>query len=340
MCILGFAVNVHPEFPVIICDNRDEYLLRPTRDAELELDSQILCGRDLAAGGTWCGLHTLSGHFAVLTNVFEPSAIPITNNITSRGKLVEMFIKGEFDLTESDNLLPNWKDFMGFNLLFGNVNNFIFDQKPSTPTPTDSDEPALYFISNRSSTGPGLPETPKLHKLHNGVHCVSNSFLDDLEWPKVKFLRDEIERVVTSEANKNASAQDLCDQLAQLLTARPMFPADQVQQYIIDATVTFCNKIHNKGSEVVVSENSGTVLGLNEMVEETLDSCQNIFVDYANKYKTKSQTIMLVHRSGKVHYFYRNTDDVLVPVPLLPFSQEMKEKNVASVGWKEFVLDY
>jgi uncharacterized protein with NRDE domain len=300
-----------------------------------------LCGRDLAAGGTWCGLHATSGHFAVLTNVFEPCAVPMTNNLTSRGKLVEMFIKGHFDLN-SPSLLPNWKDFMGFNLLFGNVTNFI-DEVNKPRTPTDDEEPSLYFISNRSFTSPAQPQEPFITPIREGVHCVSNSYLNDEEWPKVQYLRNEMEKVVQSEVNRNASAQELCEQLAQLLTARPMFPPEQVQRYLIDETIEFCKSVQESGSDVIVSENSGTTLQLDEMVAEVMDSCQNIFVEYGEtgkevKFKTKSQTIMMLHRSGKVHYFYRNTDQVVVPVPILPNTEEMKQ--VSSTGWREFVVQY
>jgi uncharacterized protein with NRDE domain len=283
-------------------------------------------------------LHATSGHFAVLTNVYEPCAIPMTDNLTSRGKLVDMFIKGEFD-QETEKILQNWKDFMGFNLVFGNVRDFLQDRRPRILTSPDTDEPALFYISNRSKDSPGKPQAPTRHKICNGVHCVSNSFLDDFEWPKVKYLRDEIEKVVTNDANMNASAQHLCNQLAQLLTARPLFPAEKVQQYIVDETIAFCNRAQNKGSEVIVAANSNTDIPFTEMVNEIMDSCQNIFVDYAD-FKTKSQTIMLVHKSGKVHFAYRNTDELIVPVPLLPFSQEMVESNIADIGWEVYELHY
>jgi uncharacterized protein with NRDE domain len=276
------------------------------------------------------GIHAKTGDFAVLTNVYEPLAVPATDNLTSRGKLVEMFINGHYDtLDDSAPVLPNWNDFMGFNLLFGNVKNFKHSET------TDETHPSVHFISNRASAPQGKPEEPTPVSLRNGFHCVSNSFLNDKEWPKVRYLKDELEKIVTSPANENATAQQLCDQLAQILTARPLFPAEQVEQYLIDDTIKFCNSHGNN----IVSQNSGVTLDLDEMVAEVMDSCQNIFVDYS-QYKTKSQTIILVHQSGKVHYFHRNTDDVEVPVPILPFSEQMKESNVANVGWSEFVLQY
>ncbi|KAL0488960.1 transport and golgi organization protein [Acrasis kona] len=290
MCILAFAVNVHPEFPIVIIDNRDEITKRPTKDAELEKETQIICGRDMTAGGTWCGIHSKTGQFAVLTNVYEPTT---KKNLTSRGKLVDLFIKG--NSADSKNILSNWTDFMGYNLLFGNVKEFL--------RPNNKEQPCLYFASNRTCTFPTQPVEPTLHKLHDGVHCVSNSFLNDESWPKVKYLREELEKALKDQNNANLSAQEMCDQLSHLLTCRPLFPLDQIKQHIIDQ----CNsEVSTSGEKVITSPS-----------DEIMKIVQNVFVDYKNEIKTRSQTIMLVHKSGSTHYFYRNTDEICVDVPLL-----------------------
>jgi uncharacterized protein with NRDE domain len=103
---------------------------RPTRDAQIEPATDILCGRDLSAGGTWCGVQVKTGDLAVLTNVFDPNAKPLTSRPLSRGKVVESFIQGEYERRASNaELIPHWEQYMGFNMIFGNLNRFAREQQ-------------------------------------------------------------------------------------------------------------------------------------------------------------------------------------------------------------------
>lgn len=60
-------------FSSILCSNRDEFLGRPTQDAQFhnfEKDTgnasgNILSGRDITAGGTWFGVNR-AGRIALL----------------------------------------------------------------------------------------------------------------------------------------------------------------------------------------------------------------------------------------------------------------------------------
>ena len=56
MCLILFAWQRHPRYPLILAANRDEFYARPTRDAHWWEDAPIFAGRDLEAGGTWLGL--------------------------------------------------------------------------------------------------------------------------------------------------------------------------------------------------------------------------------------------------------------------------------------------
>lgn len=51
MCILFIAINQHPEYPVIICANRDEFHQRPTQNMHFWSEPKILAGKDMQAGG-------------------------------------------------------------------------------------------------------------------------------------------------------------------------------------------------------------------------------------------------------------------------------------------------
>ena len=89
MCLIVLAWRVHPDFPLIVAANRDEFHARPAARAAFWDDHpQILAGRDLEARGTWMGV-SRGGKFAAVTNYrggTEPRAIE------SRGALVSRFL--------------------------------------------------------------------------------------------------------------------------------------------------------------------------------------------------------------------------------------------------------
>lgn len=92
MCLIVFAYDCHPRYPLILTANRDEYFNRPTASAHFwDSHPEILAGRDLKMLGTWMGI-TRSGRFAALTNFRDPSA-QLTNP-QSRGKLVSDYLCG------------------------------------------------------------------------------------------------------------------------------------------------------------------------------------------------------------------------------------------------------
>jgi len=71
MCLIVVGWRVHPDYPLVVAANRDEFYVRPTAGAAHWLDApQIFGGIDLEAGGTWLGI-TGTGRFAPLTNVHE-----------------------------------------------------------------------------------------------------------------------------------------------------------------------------------------------------------------------------------------------------------------------------
>ena len=68
MCLVVLAFQQHPEYPLIVAGNRDEFHKRPSKELHWWPDhSDIVGGRDLQAGGTWLALHR-SGRFATVTN--------------------------------------------------------------------------------------------------------------------------------------------------------------------------------------------------------------------------------------------------------------------------------
>src|SRR5688572_7734347 len=113
MCLIVLAWRVHPEHPLIVAANRDEFHARPAAPAAFWEDQPaILAGRDLEARGTWMGV-SRNGKFAAVTNyrgAKEPRAIE------SRGALVTKFLVNG---SASGDYIEHVKTglYSGFNLL-------------------------------------------------------------------------------------------------------------------------------------------------------------------------------------------------------------------------------
>src|SRR5690606_5754871 len=97
MCIILFAWQQHTDYPLVVAANRDEFHHRPAEAVRWRGD--LLCGLDLAAGGTWLGM-TRAGRFAAVTNFREPIQDRTPGN-RSRGMLPLGFL-------ESDDSPQRW----------------------------------------------------------------------------------------------------------------------------------------------------------------------------------------------------------------------------------------
>ncbi|TKA39155.1 hypothetical protein B0A49_13227, partial [Cryomyces minteri] len=101
MCI-ALITTAHPSYPLILINNRDEYLTRPTAPAAWwdEPHSHVLGGRDLQRDvrGTWLGI-TKQGRVAVLTNFREEGQNP--SGVRSRGGIVNAFLTTPPDSQET-----------------------------------------------------------------------------------------------------------------------------------------------------------------------------------------------------------------------------------------------
>ena len=116
MCLIVLSLGQHPEFPLVLATNRDEFHARPSKEAHWWPDKpDILGGRDLQAGGTWLALHR-NGRFATVTNYRD--AQPPSPKYLSRGRLVTDYL--ESDLAPLAYLDTIDEDaFAGFNLIVG-----------------------------------------------------------------------------------------------------------------------------------------------------------------------------------------------------------------------------
>lgn len=156
MCLILFAYQQHPQYPLIVAANRDEFYERKTKEAHFWDDHPlILAGRDLEKLGTWLGV-TKTGRFAAVTNYRNPQEL--VHGKKSRGNLVVDALTYRGHLSKYMEHIHKEKDsFPGFNLLFGDIHQ-------------------LYYYSNIEGKG---------KRLTKGIYGLSNHLLNT-PWPKVK----------------------------------------------------------------------------------------------------------------------------------------------------------
>ncbi len=182
MCLILFAYQQHPDYPLILIANRDEAYARPTDNAHWWKDAEILAGRDLEAGGTWLGVNR-NGRLAAVTNVREPSAgnLKVGNlkaSGKSRGQLTRDYLSGEISNQDyRQTLEASAADFAGFNLLFGSLES-------------------LWFYSNR-----GHVYRPQAYRpIEAGIYGISNGNFNQA-WPKLEDGREALSAALATDLN-------------------------------------------------------------------------------------------------------------------------------------------
>ena len=171
MCLIFIANQCHPEYPLIIAANRDEFYDRPTQPLSFWKEHpQMVAGLDEQGGGTWLGV-TTSGRFAALTNYRDPQRLDPA--APSRGALVRDFLIQEI---EPEAYLQQIKEsslkYNDFNLLVGQL-------------------PEIFYYSSIEK---------KVRLLPPGLHGLRNHFLNT-PWPKVEQGKKRLEVLLN---NKNS----------------------------------------------------------------------------------------------------------------------------------------
>ena len=187
MCLIAFAWRAHPRYELILAANRDEFHRRPAEAAAFWPEaSQLLAGRDLTQGGTWCGV-TRTGRVAAVTNYRDPSMAEAGKR--SRGWLVRDYLLGNEDADVAAEAIEARKQqYSEFNLLLG-------------------DRQGLWYVGSRA---------PGPQAVGAGVHGISNGAFD-LEWPKVRHASAGLQALL---AEERISPEGLFDVLASRHIAR------------------------------------------------------------------------------------------------------------------------
>jgi len=168
MCLIIIAIDTHPEYPLVIAANRDEYYHRPTAPLAFWDDMpDVLAGRDLAGGGTWLGV-SRTGRIAAVTNYRDPAHQD--PDARSRGLLITRFLEGG---TPADvyfkNLMDAGENYNGFNLVAGDMGR-------------------LWWMSNISN---------EIKELTPDISGISNRLLNT-PWPKLEKAKTRLRSVLAS----------------------------------------------------------------------------------------------------------------------------------------------
>jgi len=181
MCLILVAWRAHPEYPLVLAANRDEFHARAAAPvAWWSEQPQLLAGRDLAAGGTWLGV-TRDGRLAALTNYRDPARQ--RQSAPSRGQLVTAWLLGDERIDAGlQSLDAQHADYNGFNMLF-----------------SDGQRLAVY----ESVIGRG-------RELGPGIYGLSNHLLDT-PWPKVEQAKSRLSAALQRLPDDTPLLQLLCD---------------------------------------------------------------------------------------------------------------------------------
>ena len=179
MCLIVVGWRVHPDYPLVVAANRDEFYARPSSPIAHWPDAtQVIGGLDLEAGGTWLGI-TESGRFAAVTNVREPA---MAKGERSRGALTRDFLTADASAEDFAAKIDGGR-YSGFNLLLG-------------------DGESLVYCSNRD----GRPR-----RLAPGIYGLSNHLLDS-PWPKLVAARERFAAALRGLPDEAAFFELLADQ--------------------------------------------------------------------------------------------------------------------------------
>ncbi|KAJ6172032.1 hypothetical protein N7470_001099 [Penicillium chermesinum] len=280
MCI-ALISTAHPDYSLIIIDNRDEFLRRPTSAPDWwpEPHSHVLGSRDLARAthGTWMGV-TKQGKVAVLTNYQEEKSSQAIGAF-SRGLIVNKWLatppnhdESTHDFVQSMINSPEARQVGGFSLVCGYIN-----------------EP-LAIVSNRSLN---MDQITWVAGETGQTRGLSNTFVDDRTWPKILDGESLMESAIQDHVKAQEDEESLIERLLGVLNTNRLPRCQRKKKSIL------IPRLPRDGSNTPQE---------NETEESAANGTPKL--DYlSGPYGTEKQTILLAQRDGRVRYFERTLYD-------------------------------
>ncbi|KFY89142.1 hypothetical protein V500_05928 [Pseudogymnoascus sp. VKM F-4518 (FW-2643)] len=319
MCILLVSTE-HPAYALVVIDNRDEFILRPTsRPHWWRANTQeVLSARDLQREeqGTWLGI-TKHGNLAVLTNYRETDVNDKEHPVQgsrSRGGMVTAWLTSHEDedagafverLLEGEGV----KDVGGFSLLCGKLRRRKEgERKEITP---------LAIVSNRCGAA---EEVPWIGEKRGEVYGLSNtSYMDPVTWPKVELGKEKLSRAITETVEESLGEDHFVRKLFDVLDTDTLPPANgqSFEELIFQLRESiFIPSIGDAVPAVGITKPDRKLSDAVERLEEA--ETPNIAAPpiMSGTYGTQRQTIVLVDWDGKVSFIERSLwDDSGKPIP-------------------------
>lgn len=299
MCI-ALLSTAHPSYKLILIDNRDEYINRPTAKAEWwpKPHDHVLGGRDLLreVQGTWLGI-SRNGKIAVLTNYREDK--PPSPDAISRGVIIKKFLTEDVGSTQQfvDEIVNTGaaRDAGGFSLVCGHVDE------------------QLAIISNRAQDDTQVPWI-----CGDTVQTVglSNTFFSDRSWPKVIDGEKFMLRAIRANIQEDGDENDLIEKLLDVLSDDPLRRAGLAFENGLEANVSelrksvFCPPLGRKDiSHLPPDEIAAAKRNEKAEILSTQKLAQAGGLGMSGIYATQKQTVVLVTHDDRVRYFERSLWD-------------------------------
>ncbi|KAK2597812.1 hypothetical protein N8I77_012574 [Diaporthe amygdali] len=265
MCIVVLT-TAHPKYALIVIDNRDEFILRPTSrphwwstrasrqpsrtptpdpsSKQTNVNGQppngesgemqhILSSRDLqrAERGTWLGI-TKSGHFSVLTNYRELNPDKLCQPVSgqrSRGVMVLSWLENSAECSVGDYVEAVMES--GGCQGVGGFSLICGKLRRRREGGEDGLEP-MAILSNRAENP---DQIPWIVGQRGETVGLSNAAYDDPEeWPKVKNGKALLSQVVNEAVEKDMKEEELQERLFWVLDQNtlPTHPGKSLEEHL------------------------------------------------------------------------------------------------------------
>lgn len=337
MCIV-LLTTAHPKYALIVLDNRDEFILRPTsrphwwsikastpaqssqptstssQDEEGPGAQHVLSSRDLlrAEQGTWLGI-TRAGHFAVLTNYREleaGSGAPSVAGTRSRGAIVNVWLGAPTNqsvggFVEDAIAGAETQGIGGFSLICGKLRRRRGGQDSNEMEP-------LAILSNKAARP---DEIPWICDGRGQTVGLSNAAFDSPEeWPKVTKGKALLSEVVAGAVERGLGEDELREDLFGVLSRDdlPRSPEMRFEDYfkVLHESI-FIPLVGNQEHRDAMARVQGSDGHADPELRAAVDGVQRPDPTApaqgfsTGMYGTQRQTVMLVDWEGNVTYTER-----------------------------------